>query len=975
MITFSFRSLWTVALMMATLYILPAHATDRTDDPYDSYSMPRVYKPAGFTSLSTVFIDNDVITRNNAFHLNELREVKRGKHKWVNWQFNRKAGSTAGATLRFKYETRVKPEKYTLIVFNGGKTDITLAAGTSREVLRSGEEKQITMLSTELWLQAADISDDKTYDLYCRELQIYYPYAAGLKTLSITSPPHAEAGKEIRFHIKTEGSTGAGPLDIEVRHSRWVIWRIRLTAEEKTALENNGNGEVVRKMPWYLASGDVTVGLVANGYRVEGKEAAIKITGSKATALPKMERRNYNGRPTFFKNGTPYNWSGYATYNFVPGSVNEFGRSGANLFYIPVAAGRHIHQVASPTWYGGNDYDFGELEQRVCMALSANPDANIVLRVSLCLPPFWFDEHPDARATVRTKNGDIVWEETGTIGPSLASTAWRQQQAEVLRELIRYVKRQPWAERVVSFFPSGEVTEEWFAWACNDNQFADYSNVNENAFAQWCRKNGYGFTRIPDPAIRAQGGRDVFPDTEEGRWAAAYDSYYSLLTAETINYFSHVIKEETQQRSLVGILYGYVIQCAGEARQSTSGNFALREILDNPDIDYITGIPLHTFRKLTGNGYDTYTSATASIQAAGKLYNNEDDLFSWLHNDSWYTEYDHNDPRGAAISMHRRVLANDAVHGASRQWFSLYPTWHYDKALQEEFARQIRLHAGNTGFDRTPTEQVAFMVDDNSFGSFTATSKYPLYSHHFMMSALARTGAPLGVWLLSDANKLPDRIKVVVVAFSPAAKKEDIAKLKTLISKGNRTIILIGATGLIDPVTGKWNTSATAQLTGLPVKIEDVAGSAEAFLPNGEMLCSFPVAAGAPAEVIRPRGYVNGEGWLKYKDGKTAGAERALANGGKLIWCGVPPYLDVPFLRKWLQEAGVHCYGPVNSFVHASKELVAITSTAEQDSTITITWPGKVKVQDLFDNWEGSGTNIACPFKAGQTRLFKVAAL
>jgi hypothetical protein len=96
---------------------------------------------------------------------------------------------------------------------------------------------------------------------------------------------------------------------------------------------------------------------------------------------------------------------------------------------------------------------------------------------------------------------------------------------------------------------------------------------------------------------------------------------------------------------------------------------------------------------------------------------------------------------------------------------------------------------------------------------------------------------------------------------------------------------------------------------------------------------------------------------------------RPLQNEGKLIWCSKPP-LDTGKLRKWMEEAGVHLYAPEGFSVHASRELVSITSSSSVNATLK--WPEKVAVNDMYDGWSGSGVEFSCPFKAGQTRLFRV---
>ena len=53
-----------------------------------------------------------------------------------------------------------------------------------------------------------------------------------------------------------------------------------------------------------------------------------------------------------------------------------------------------------------------------------------------------------------------------------------------------------------------------------------------------------------------------------------------------------------------------------------------------------------------------------------------------------------------------------------------------------------------------------------------------------MLYAVARTGAPVGVWLLSDLDRLPARTRLVVTASATAAKTAELAKLRDLLEAG-----------------------------------------------------------------------------------------------------------------------------------------------------------------------------------------------
>jgi len=173
-------------------------------------------------------------------------------------------------------------------------------------------------------------------------------------------------------------------------------------------------------------------------------------------------------------------------------------------------------------------------------------------------------------------------------------------------------------------------------------------------------------------------------------------------------------------------------------------------------------------------------------------------------------------------------------------------------------------------------------------------------------------------------------------------------------------VLVIGPVELVDRTSGRWRPGAPAEILGLPIRVDDRQ------LP-GKMALSADNSPIESIDTLRPRAGLEGEGILRYEDGTTAGAERELAGGGRLIWCGAPP-LSTDLLRRWVERAGVHCYAPSGCFAHASRELVSITSPVAGE--VAVRWPVKCGVEDLFDGWRASGTDTPCPFAAGQTRLF-----
>ena len=964
--------------------------------PDDSFSRPQTDRWLSFETLTGVQPPGNPVQRLADYEANELRAVTRGGLPWASWRFTCRPGR--GAVLCFNDRIRHLPTAVTVRIANESGRPAAFAVSMPEmpwspdpkqqyfnwvvngdAPVPPGEERvvrfelaglhadkavpgQRPMPPTSINLHVASTDPGIEYRLDLREWTVLYPDAPGVHLTALAAPPRLLPGAEAAFTIQAEGVHPDSVTDLEVRDEPHVLWRIRLDADQRKALADTGQCQVRAKTPWYLPDRALTVGLVVDGYRVAGAQpAVIHVANSSQPGFPMTERREYHGRPTAFVNGKPLCWSSYSSYDFEPGNVGEFGRAEASVITIPVAAGRHIHQVAAPTWIAPDRYDFSELDERVCMSLQANPNAWLLMRPSLSLPVFWLQQHPEAIVKVRTPQGDVAWEETGTLAASLASADWRQQQAACLRALIAHCARQPWASRVIGFMPTGEVTEEWFAWGCNDGAYGDYSPANQTGFARWCEAHDYPWRQVPEPAAQQRPGYDYYPPDDAGRQSAAYAQYSSDLSADVIAGFAKDIKEATKGRCLTGVFYAYLVQLTGEPRQHTAGQFALRRLLDCPDVDFLAGVPLHNFRDLT-NGYDLYSSATESILRAGKLYFNENDLFSWLHHSIWHTLYDPADPRGAAISMHRRALADDMVHGVEAGWFSLLSSWHHDAALMAEFAKQTALQATGAQYDRTPAEEVAFVVDDTSFAWLPPETALPRAINTGLLYALGRTGAPIGVWYLRDLDRLPERIKLLVIAEATAARPEDLEKLGRVLRQGGRTVVVIGAPGAVNPVTQKTDPTAPATLTGLPLRVEAEGGpGGEALAAGGAIVCD--------AARLQPRCVAEGPGFMHYADGATAGLERQLPGGGRLIWCGAPPKSS-ELTRGWLERAGVHCYAPLNFTVHASQGLVAITAAVAGE--VELAWPKSVRVRDLYDGWTAAGARFNCPFAAGQTRLFAV---
>ncbi len=595
------------------------------------------------------------------------------------------------------------------------------------------------------------------------------------------------------------------------------------------------------------------------------------------------------------------------------------------------------------------------------MVLSGNSNAWLIIRANINLSHFWYQQHTNDQVLVQTDLGRLPWRETGTPAISLASAEWQADIQIALRNLMQYVEQQPWADRVVGFWTAGQVTEEWFAYGSNSDYYGDYSPVNQREFKKWLEANNFPVDdgdNIPSPAARSAGGK-IFDNG--GARSAFYHQYASDKTAEVIQLLAKTVKEASSGKVLAGVHFGYLLQFAGTDRQTTSATLpSTGKLFKDPNVDFFTGVALLDWRTL--DGYDTYVTTVDSLLSHEKLYMVSNDTFSYLHPGHWKILYDENNPQRALFDMHRRVLSSAAVHGINGMWFGLQPAWHGNKELHEEFSNEISVYKNTYNLSRRPTAEIALIVDDTSFAWVPAGAKQLKKTDlKIPLLYLGKSGAPVSLWLLSDIDRLPDHIKLAVITFAEAPAKEDAEKLKAAIKNGGRTFVTIGLPGLVDVEKGVWDETVPPEILGLDVSVDGETYNCFVSSPSEDMTLKEWVdeSKGSNRKIRR----------IRFSDVRATTVERPLKNNGQLLWYASAP-TSRTFWRAVAERAGVHCYAPEGFFVYASEELISITSP--EDATVEIIWPYSARVSDFFEEWTGTGRKMRIPFRAGQTRLFKV---
>ncbi|MBN1347370.1 MAG: beta-galactosidase [Phycisphaerae bacterium] len=815
-----------------------------------------------------------------------------------------------------------------------------------------------------LALIAFDLRAGWQYELWVEQVSAVQDVVV-VPGLRVDVPKKVPADKALPLTVWFGGPPQAAPWWMDVSHEgRQVIRR-------KLGMLTSGRTVNVALEP-YMPGGRYDVTLSLGDMPVLGKpdgppaSATMEIESRHAKADDTVaEVRAFDGVPTLQINGNPNSCMVYMTYHPNPLYFGQFGRAGVRLFSFSSTPTASEYGLSPTTWVAPDRFDYGNLDERARMVLDAVPDGYFFPRLYLFSPDWWDAQHPDDLVTFDPGDGKPrpFARDGKKRAPSWASKAWREDTAQAIRRYIEHVEKSPYADRVIGYHLASGTTEEWMMWGANENQWVDYSPVNVAAFRAWLTKryandealrqawNNKTVTlptaTIPPTSVRTRTLYGMLRDPAREQDVIDYTLYSSDLVAETIAYFAKVVKEATRRKKLVGVFYGYVLQLMGQ-RQQNAGHLALGKVLENSDVDFITSPTSYAFRA-PGTGYSHFMSLTDSVKLHGKLWIDENDIRTWLTSGK-AGDWGRTDTYVETLEQEQRELASVLGQGCGQWWFDMGGGWFDDSQMMEQIARQRRIADKTLRRPRGPVAEIAVVVDDKSLAYLRPGN--PLSSPLMLqvLPHLARTGAPLSYYLLSDLPKAPRHKMVVFLnVFAPSAEER---KAIDALKCDGRVLMFFWAAGLYRD--GRIDPKAVSELTGMQIAVSDqreemagrfVMGSSLGRDLSGRSV-GIEVAAGpsfsiddAKAEILARD--ARGRGIVGLRATKTWTS----------VYSAVPVHSQ-PLFRKLAERARVHLYIDTPDVVYATESLIGIAFNQSGKRKVRLRRPARV--------WEAFSGRLVC---------------
>ncbi|MFC1539367.1 hypothetical protein ACFL6H_08080 [Candidatus Latescibacterota bacterium] len=715
-----------------------------------------------------------------------------------------------------------------------------------------------------------------------------------------------------------------------------------------------------------------------------GAAAVPVLNGSAAekdiSSVPYAEIKNHNGTPTFFLNGSPANYSGI--WAFGPDNP-DWGKDSTTKV-LASTTNTHIYAFesgargAAPQWCGpgegySGDFDFSKVKSTFERIIDVDPRACFHLRVNLeMVTDWWHLAYPDECEVT-----SLGWQPR----QSYASKVWRNQAIDFLKSFATHIESIGMADRVIAYQVGAGHTGEWvkrrssMAAPCGD-----YSEPMRIQFKEYLRKKynndvsalrmawdnseiSFDTVDVPSAGEQLQAKNYIFRDPQSERNVIDYFQCLADLCSGLIIDYCKTVKEETGGKCLAGAFYGYITELSWNSgffaewperwRESDytttqrSGHLGLDRIFDSDYVDFLVSPYSYGFRGIGGESPSMIPAESARLH--GKYIIVEDDIR--LHEDTYHAQYGQAKNLEESITLLKRNFNQYVTHGQG------YWRPATDKKELLPLLKQLN-EIGDFALktDRTPTAEIAVLLDDESF--YYETSKnnldIPLIFRQ-KLEGLIRFGAVFNTYLLDDFIEglvPPHKLYIFLNAFRLGGERRE--KLKRELHRDNRVAVWLYAPGYINDDLSMDNMT---DLTGFTFSMSKQPWGVSMHIVN----FNHPITTGIPQDLfwgtnslLSPVFYIEDHEAIEL--GQVVHAQGRCVTGMGIKefpeWKSIfisAPNVPSPVLRGLARFSGAHLYNENGDVMNATKNLLGVHTVSGGKRIFKL--PEKVReVYDLYNN-------------------------
>ncbi len=533
-----------------------------------------------------------------------------------------------------------------------------------------------------------------------------------------------------------------------------------------------------------------------------------------------------NGKPVLSTVKGEMPFFAYTTYFTENACYEDFAEAGYHMYSIccyftemPINSDSGF----TPARRGGifsvkNKPNYFEFDEDVADLLKKDPQALIFPRVYVSMPGWWIAENPT----------EIVPTNANPEGREmLFSDKFKETAAEMLKKFVTHVKESDYADAIIGYHISAGKTQEWF-------HFDFAGSFCENAYPYFCE-----YMEQKSKGITANYTLEKFMNNE---YYSDYVRFANQSVAETVEYFSSIVKREVDYKQIVGVFYGYTFECN---TFPCCGTFAMEKLLDSKNIDFFCS-PFSYIENRRLGADIIHMIAYGSVKTHKKAYILEADIRTFL------SKYPHESRKDIIIKnlytgaiwlgeptqlgtlyQLRRAFAKTVTGTGGLWWFDMWGGWYHSEESMVELKKYRELMDSDFSEPLPSSSRVAVIVDERMQYEKSETHWQREFCKKIYLS-----GHMADVYLLCDFEKIKNNYDVFF--FPQSSINADIEK--SLNEKGK--------TFLYGKNISEVEIAETCQKANLQPLAE--AGD---VLYEGNGFVSLHALVGGRKTIVLPKGY------------------------------------------------------------------------------------------------------------------------
>ncbi len=490
-----------------------------------------------------------------------------------------------------------------------------------------------------------------------------------------------------------------------------------------------------------------------------------------------------NERPFICINGKLHAPLAYTTYFEECGEFDDFIKNNYRMFFINVSfTDSAINNVTgfSPFRTGvfeKDEPDYSEFDGVVHKILSECPDALVFPRINVAMPRKW----------IKSNTSECVATPTG-MRESLCSDKYLNDGAELLKQLVSYIRSADYKDSVAGYQICGGTTQEWM----HHDLAGSYSEMSFEKFRIWMKEK-YNVNNVPKIS------KDDLFKAGFNETVCRYGEFCCESAAHAAEHFCKVLKDYINNEQVAGVFYGY----NAFVNDSLSGLLGLRHIIDSPYIDFFSSpccydgnrklgidwgdmLPtqsVKTHKKLYFVECDIRTHLTRRMQAS-RPNEYPDEILPLTDGNGNKTVWCGPETKELSISALRKAFAHQLTKGSGIWWFDMWGGWYHDEEIMSEMKnmKDIADSSAQKNAELYPTAQTVVFIDEKAYFNNPRCSDF-CHCVNRTRVAMGNTGIPFDLCMTEDAKKVLHKYKTAV--FTAPLPSESGKKAVELCKKMN----------------------------------------------------------------------------------------------------------------------------------------------------------------------------------------------